>query len=99
LEPAVPLVPLIPEVPLAPDEPEVPAVPEEVALYCKMALSNFSKATVRQSSVFIPDWGRFGPSYTTRSESTGHELSQSVPAKGNGFLGSLQGTPGAQAIY
>jgi len=35
----------------------------------------------------------------TRSESIRHELSQSVPAKGNGLLGSLQGIPGAQAIY
>jgi hypothetical protein len=57
-EPLVPLDPPVPELPfcpLVPDEPEIPAVPEDVALYCNIALSNFSRATVRQSSVFIPD--------------------------------------------
>ena len=37
------------------DAAAVPAVPEDVELYCKMASSNFSKAIVKQSPVFIPD--------------------------------------------
>jgi hypothetical protein len=49
-----------------------------------MASSNFSKARVKQSSVFIPDTGRFGPSYITRVDSTGQQLSQSELAFFNG---------------
>jgi hypothetical protein len=84
LVPCDPLIPDVPFCPLVPELPEEPLVPEDPGV---SASSNFSIANVKQSPVFTPDWGKLGPSYITRFDSTGQQLLQSelLSFKGNAF--------------